>query len=148
MSTNGHSLKEPTVAKSVAGLTHDAIQLAELQTELLMHDLRESGRRTRTSLVFGVIGLCVLLSSIPILLIALAELLVGQLGWSPAAAYGAAAIVGLTVSVAAFAMAYVRLKQGIFSLDNSREELSRNIEWMKLQLSKSRARDCDISNYR
>jgi putative superfamily III holin-X len=138
MNTNGQSLKEPTVAKSVAGLAHDAIQLAELQTELLMHDLRESGQRTRTSLVCGMIGMCLLLGSLPVILIALAELLAGQLGWPQSAAYAAAAVVGMAISATAFAMAYSRFKQGIFTLENSREELTRNIEWMKLQLSKSR----------
>jgi hypothetical protein len=145
MNTNGRNrIQEPTIAGSVSGMAHDAIELAELQTHLLLYDVKKSGKRARTSLALCVCGACVLLGSLPIVLIALAELFISQLEWTNAAGYALAAAIGLLLSAILFVLAYIRFKSGIFSLERSREELNRNIAWFKSQLSKSRRGGSDI----
>jgi hypothetical protein len=140
MTTNGRTRPfEPTVTSSVADFTHDAIELAELQLQLLMHDVKASSARARTSLVLALLGLCVLLSSAPIALMALAEYFIDQLNWSSAASYAAAAAVGFLLSFADFVATYLQMKRGLVTLERSREELQRNVRWLKSQLRSSTA---------
>ena len=83
MKENGrHRVQMPEVAESVSGLTHDVIELAELQAQLLTSELKKSSQKTRTCLILAIVGFCLLLASIPVALFALAEVLVEQLDWS------------------------------------------------------------------
>jgi len=122
------------VATSFAGLTHDVIELAELQAQLFAVDVKRTTTNAKSSFVMTIIGVCVLLGSIPVGLIALAELLHEQLDWSRAAGYGVATLVGLLVSGAVLAVGYVQLRNGFSALERSREELNRNIAWIKSSL--------------
>lgn len=126
--------KQPNVAASVSGLTHDVIELAELQAQLFSVELKETTQNTRTSLLLGVVGVCILLGTVPVALIALAQLLVEQLGWSQAAGYGVATLVGLAASGAFAAGAYSHFRTGVATMRRSRDELSRNIAWVKSSL--------------
>ena len=99
MNGNGRQRAQmPDVAGSVSGLTHDVIELAELQSQLLMLDLKKSTQKTRTCLILAIIGVCLLLASLPVALMALAALLVEQLEWSQSAALGVATLVGLVLA--------------------------------------------------
>jgi hypothetical protein len=140
MITNGRtSVAEPSVAASVADMTRDAIELGELQAQLFGYDIKRSGERARSSLILSVVGVCLLLSAFPVLLMALAVLLNTLIEWPPAAGYAVAGVVGLLASGAVLALAYSQFKQGILTFERSREELSRNIAWLKTQLSRTRS---------
>lgn len=137
MNGNGrYSAKPPNVAASVSELTNDVIELTELQTQLFVLDLKKSAQKARTCLILSVVGICFLLGSIPVALFALAELLVAQLAWSRAAGFGVAALVGLLLSAIVVGVAWGYIKDGLVSLDRSREELNRNIAWLKSTLRK------------
>jgi hypothetical protein len=139
MNTDGRVKTErPNVATSFSELTHDAIELAELQAQLLALDIKETSQSTKTSLILAIVGSCLLLGTIPIALIAMAELLIEQLDWSHSASYGVATLVGILVSAGILATAFARFRSGISSMKRSREELSRNIAWIKTSL-RSRA---------
>jgi putative superfamily III holin-X len=139
MNTNGRARAEqPNVATSFSELTHDAIELAELQAQLFALDVKETTQSTKTSLILTIVGSCLLLASLPVALIALAELLVEQLEWSRSAGYGVATLVGIVVSAGILATAYARFRSGLGTLKRSREELRRNIDWIKSSL-RSRA---------
>jgi hypothetical protein len=139
MSTNGRTRAErPNVATSFSGLTHDAIELAELQAQLFTLDVKETTQSVKVSLTLAIVGVSLLLGAIPIALIALAELLTYLLDWPRAASYGVSTLVGLLLSGALIATAYSRLKSGMGAMKRSREELSRNITWIKSSL-RSRA---------
>jgi len=135
MNTNGRVRdEEPNVATSFAGLAHDVIELGELQAQLFVHDVKSTAQKTRTSLLLGVIGACVLLGSVPVLLFAVAELCVEQLGWPRSAGFGLAAVIGVGASAALLAAAWNRLSVGLNAMQRSRDELSRNIAWIKSSL--------------
>jgi len=135
MTTNGHyNGKAPNVAASVSDLTHDVIELSELQAQLLTLDARQSVEKARICLVLAVVGVCMLLGTIPVALLALAALLVQLLEWSIAAAMATSMLVGLAITAAVFAFAYSYIKKGIVSFDRSRQELRRNIAWIKSTL--------------
>jgi uncharacterized membrane protein YciS (DUF1049 family) len=135
MNGNGrYQTRMPDVAGSVSGLTHDVIELGELQAKLLALDLKKSSRKTRTCLILAVIGICVLLGSIPVALLALAEVLVEQLEWSRSAALGVATLVGLLLTAIFAGAAYAIVRSGLLSLQRSREEFNNNIAWIKSTL--------------
>jgi len=135
MNTNGDTrTNEPTVAASFADLTNDIIELGELQAQLLACDVKKTSQNVRTSLILFAIGLGLLLGCVPVVLIALAELLKSQLAWSPPAAYAVAAIVGLLCCAAALGVGYVKLRTGFDALNRSRVEFNRNIAWLKSTL--------------
>ena len=147
MNTNGHATKQPeertTRGESGAGasfssLAHDTIELAELQAQLLVLDVKTATLEARTSLVLLVVAACLLLGCIPVALFALAELSVAQFEWSRPAAFTVAAIVGLALSGAAVATAWSRLQIGLQSLKRSREELQRNLTWIKSNLKRTK----------
>ncbi len=145
MNTNGRVRdEEPTVATSFSGLAHDVIELGELQSQLFVHDVKSTAQKTRTSLVLGVVGACILLGSVPVLLFALAELLVEQFGWTRSAGFAVAALVGIVVSGGILAAAWNRLSVGLSSMQRSRDELSRNIAWIKSSLRSQSSPKSDL----
>lgn len=135
MSHNGrHRAPMPDVAGSVSGLTHDVVELTELQLRLLRLDVQKSTHKLRWCLTLAIIGICLLIASIPVALFALAELFVEQLEWTRPAAFGAAALVGLLLSVIFAGSAYGIVRSGLFSLERSRDELNNNVAWFKSTL--------------
>jgi Putative Actinobacterial Holin-X, holin superfamily III len=135
MNSNGRQRPQmPDVAGSVSGLTHDVIELTELQAQLFLLDLKKSSQKTRTCVILAIIGVCLLLASLPVALFALAELLVEQLEWSPSAGLGVATLVGLLLSAIFAGAAYSIVRSGLVSLERSRDEFNRNIAWIKSTL--------------
>jgi hypothetical protein len=135
MNTNGRVRdEEPNVTGSFSGLAHDAIELAELQAQLFTLDVKSATQRTRTSIMLSIIGVCMLLGSIPVALHTLAELLVEQAGWSQTAGFAVATLVGIGLSLGFLAVAWTRFRTGLNAMQRSREELNRNIAWIKSNL--------------
>lgn len=135
MNTNGQSKSgEPNIAASFSGLAHDVIELAELQAQLFTLDIKSTSEKTRTSLVLAVAGACALLGSVPVALFALGELFQKFLGISEAAGFGLAALVGVVLSAVLMMAAWSNFKSGEASMRRSREELSRNLAWVKSNL--------------
>jgi len=139
MITNGRVReKEPNVATSMSELTHDVIELAELQTQLFALDVKSTTRKTRTSLILAVVGICLLLGSIPIGLMAIAYMFIERLAWSQAAGLAVAMLIGLVLSGGFLAAGYAQITKGMGAMKRSRDELSRNIAWIKSNLRSQR----------
>jgi hypothetical protein len=135
MNTNGRVRdEEPNVATSFSGLAHDVIELSELQGRLFAHDVKCTTQKTKTSLLLTIVGVCVLLGSVPVLLFALGQLITEQTGWPLSAGLAIAAVVGIAVSAALMLAAWNRLSSGLSSLQRSRDEFSRNVAWIKSSL--------------
>jgi hypothetical protein len=135
MSTNGRVRdEEPNVATSFSGLAHDVIELGELQAQLFVHDVKNTTQKTRTSLLLSVVGACVLLGSVPVMLLALGEFIADRTGWPRSGAFAIAALIGIGVSTGFLAAAWNRLSVGLNSMQRSRDELTRNIAWVKSSL--------------
>jgi len=139
MITNGRvRQKEPDVATSFSELTHDVIELAELQAQLLALDVKTTTQKTRTSLILAVVGICILLGSIPVGLMAISHIFIDQLQWPPAAGYAVGMLIGIVLSAAFMAAGYYQISTGFSALERSREELRRNIAWIKSSLRSQR----------
>jgi hypothetical protein len=141
MNTNGPTRPgQPGVASSFAELSHNAIELAELQAQLFSLDVKETSQSAGISIALIVGSVCMLLGTVPVVLIAIAQLLVEKLDWSQSAGYGVAALIGILASAGIGAAAYTRFSSGMAAMKRSREELNRNIAWLKSNLrSRSQA---------
>jgi hypothetical protein len=126
--------KTPNVAASVSDLTHDVIEISELQVQLLSLDAKQSVEKLKACIVMAVIGAAIVLGSIPVALLAIGAVFVERLDWPYDAAIGVATAIGLAAAGAVLAVAYSYVKRGLVSFDRSREELQRNIAWLKSTL--------------
>jgi hypothetical protein len=122
------------VASSFSELTHNAIELAELQAQLFSLDVKETSQSAGISIALVVGSVCVLLGTVPVALIAIAQVFVEKLQWSQSAGYGMAALIGTIASAGVGAAAYTRFSSGIATMKRSREEFNRNIAWLKSNL--------------
>jgi hypothetical protein len=135
MISNGrHNGKPANVAASVSDLTHDVIELSELQMQLLALDAKQSVEKARMVVLLAVIGVCLLLGVIPVALLTIAAMLVQFLEWSIAAATATATLIGLVITGGVLGIAWAQVKQGMVSLNRSRDELRRNVAWLKSTL--------------
>jgi hypothetical protein len=135
MNSNGRVREEePSVATSFSELAHDVIELAELQAQLVAHDVKSTAQKTRTSLLLSVVGVCVLLGAVPVLLMAIGEFISEQAGWPQSAGLAIAAAIGIVASGVLLATAWNRLSAGLSSMQRSRDEFNRNISWIKSTL--------------
>lgn len=140
VNTNGKAKPAaPNVAASFTVLAHDAIELAELQAKLLKLDAQAAARDSGMSIALLVVGACLLLGCVPVALVALGEWFVVQFGWPRSGAYGAVAAIGLVLSVGASVAAWYRLRSAGAALQRSRDELNRNLAWIKSNLKRDRS---------
>ena len=140
MITNGKAKTgEPSVVASFSDLAHDVVELGELQTQLLKLDVTAAWLRMKTGVVLLVVGACLLLGCIPILWLTIAESLVEFADWSRTAAMGVAFLIGVAVAGAFTAIAWIKLKAMFETFERSRDELNRNIAWIKSSLKRTPA---------
>ncbi len=137
---NGFKPHKSSVTKSVASLARDAVELGELQLELIKLDTAEAVRKFQSTIVLAAIGAFLLIACLPVALHGVAEALVEFADWTRPVAFGASVGVGLGVSAIVLGFSWSRLKKGLASWRRSSEEFSRNIEWLKSALE-----DDDIS---
>ena len=144
MSTNGRIRdEEPNVATSFSGLAHDVIELGELQARLLALDVKKTSVDARMAFVLTVVGASFLLCSISVGLFALAELLHEELKWDKSTADLVTAVVGVVLGGGILAAAWHQWQSGMSALTRSREELSRNVAWLKMSLRNQPAAQAD-----
>jgi hypothetical protein len=138
MSINGKAgAKRVNVVADFSELAHDVIELSELQAKLLALDVKATTRRMRAAIAFAIVGACILLGSVPVVLMIAAEALVEFAAWSRTASTALAAAIGLLLSAIVLAIAWQRLKTMLTAFDRSREELSRNLLWLKTSLQRN-----------
>jgi hypothetical protein len=124
------------VARTASDLVHDVVQLVELQAALFKEDAREGTKKLVKAGLFFAAAACCLVGSIPVLLLTLAYSLIELLDWSYTAALGTAAVTGLLVALAAGLAGKTFWKQFDSAFDRSREELPRNLTWIKRALTR------------
>jgi hypothetical protein len=139
MITNGKPIaKDTNVVGHFSELAHDVVELAQLQGQLLTLDMTATWQRMKVGVLLTIVGACVLLGSVPIVLLIAAESLVEFAGWSRTAAAAVAGGGGLLAAAAILAFAWLQLQTMLESFNRSREELSRNLEWLKTSLQRQR----------
>jgi hypothetical protein len=134
---NGSTPSPPNgVAKGMGELTHDIVSLAELQFELFRIDCREGLKRMLIPVALLLAAGIVAAGTVPIALMLVAELLVQAAGLSRAAAYSIAALGGFIVAAAVGLVGWSYLRGVVRVFERSREELTRNMTWIKRALKR------------
>ena len=135
---NGSTPAPPNgIAKDMGELTHDIVSLAELQFELFRNDCRGGLKGLLLPVALLLVAGTVAVGTVPMALILLAELLVQAAGLSRAAAFALAALSGLIVAVALGVVGWSQLRGFGRVFQRSREELTRNMTWVKHALKRS-----------
>jgi uncharacterized membrane protein YqjE len=125
------------VIGNLAEFGGDITTLAELQAKLAVIDLKEGGARAAVPTAALAASAALALGGLPVLLFGVAELIHQyggmKLGW----ALVLTAVVALIVAGIVGAVAALRLSRCFESFRRSREELQRNISWIKTVLAYS-----------
>jgi hypothetical protein len=141
---NGHSKTQfppGAVARDIGSLAHDAIELSELQFDLFKIELRQAALGLIGPVVLFAVAAITILASLPLLLFFVATALIEWAGWSGAyapwaylTAFGIGALLAAIVGVVGWTI----LKRKLVLFRSSREELTRNIAWIKNALRAGR----------
>jgi hypothetical protein len=134
---NGSTPAPPDgVAKDMGELTHDIVSLAELQLELFRNDCREGMKGLLIPVALLLVAGMVAAGTVPIALILLAEFLDQAAGLSRVAAFSIATLSGFIVAVALGFVGWSRIRGFGRVFERSREELTRNMTWIKHALKR------------
>ena len=122
------------VAKDMGELTSDVMSLAQLQLELFTTDCRTGmkGLLTPVLLLLGA-GLAAF-GTVPVVLLLMAEVLMRVAGFSWLAALSTAALSGLLVTIVLGIAGWSQVRGVGRVFQRSREELIRNLNWIKHSL--------------
>ncbi|WZP00470.1 phage holin family protein [Isosphaeraceae bacterium EP7] len=134
MKNNGIATPLEGVVESVAGLGGDIASLAELQGKLALADLRESTSQATVPATLLATGVVVALSTVPVALVGLAYLVAESTGWRTSLAFLATAAAALAVALVVSYVGYLGLTKSFGSFRRSRDELTRNVSWIKTVL--------------
>ena len=118
-------------------LTHDIVSLAELQYELVRNDYRAGMKGLLTPVVLLLGAGIVALGTVPVALLLMAEILIQVAGLSRASALSIAALSGFLAAVALGVVGWSQLRGVGRVFQRSREEWTRNLNWIKLALKRS-----------
>ena len=140
LKSDGRESPAAGVRHSVSGVLHDALTLAELQFKLLAVDAQETSRRALTPIALLGGAAVFAASALPLLLIALAQVLRDQAEWPPALATLTAVAVGLVVSGLLALFGYLGLRRCLAPFNRSREEFNRSVAWLKSTLKRDEIR--------
>jgi hypothetical protein len=124
----------PAEFEGVAEFVDDLASLAELQAKLAAVDFRDAARKSAVPLVLTVVGLTVVVASVPVALLGTGWLLASALkihqGWAMLLTAGAAiALAGLVAGWGA-----MQLSHSFESFRRSRKQLWLNLAWVRTVL--------------
>jgi len=122
---------------SVAGLGNDIATLAELQAKLVALDFKESTSKAIVPLALGMAGLVVIVSSVPVIIVGVGLLVAEAFAISNALALLLTALAAIVVSGLVVYFAVRTLRRGVEVFRRSREELNRNLSWIRTVLMHS-----------
>jgi uncharacterized membrane protein YqjE len=127
-------------ARGVGDFTHDVLTLTELQAQLLAADLQECRQRLLVPALLLFCGVAVSLACFPIALAALALFLVQFLKISWAAGFLLSLTAGSVFGALLIVVGWRQVGTRIAILQRSKQELIRNLKWIKKVLDHSRTR--------
>jgi len=125
------------VTQGASSVVADALDLAELQTQLLKTDAANCLRQAKPSVTGLVVALALLLSSLPVLASGLAELLSWSLEWP---LWVCQLLVGGVFLAAGLLIAWMcarKLKTALSAFSTTQREGAANIAWLKQTITRS-----------
>lgn len=122
------------VVGGIAEFGNDIATLVELQAKLAVLDFKECQARAMVPLVMAVSGIVIGLASLPVALFGVASLLASALTISEGWALLLSAAIAMVVAVMLAVIAVMKLRTSFESFRRTREELVRNISWIRTVL--------------
>jgi hypothetical protein len=131
----------------VADVIHNVTAMVELQARLFLADGKATIKRALLAIALWALGISILIGCIPVGLLATTELLVVRAGLTRSWALGLSAGAGFALAVALVVVASLLLRTSAAALQPSREELGRNLEWIKYILKTRGSTARDLGNH-
>ena len=125
---------EQQVVGGITGFGSDIATLAELQAELAVADLKEALQKASLSLALIVIGVICAIGALPVALLGVAALLATALKISSPWAMVLTGGGVLGVALVVVAVSITKVGPSFASFRRSREELARNLAWVRTVL--------------
>jgi len=119
-----------TITHSAGQVVRDIMTLVELQVKLFRNDVGDTAARFLRPAAIFMAGVLLLLATIPVCLLAIAQVLMA-IGLPAVAAYTLVALISLIVAGAMAVWAWQRFRTMPPAFTRSREELAQNIAWIK-----------------
>ena len=129
--TNGNGSSRGDVVGGLAEFGDDLLSLAELQARLAAMELRQNVAAARFGGAIIGVAAVLALAALPVALAGVAELLVAFAGMNRG--FALLAVAGVTIAIAGIgiAIAAARLRGSDLGFPLSREEFSRNLNWIR-----------------
>jgi len=125
---------EQQVVGGITGFGSNIATLAELQAELAVTDLKESLQKAALPMGLLASGVIALIGALPVTLLGVAALLAAALrigsGWAMLLTGGSVIVLALVLVV----VSALRIGPSFSSFRRSREELERNLAWVRTVL--------------
>jgi hypothetical protein len=131
---NGNGASPGAVVGNLADFGDDLLNLAELQAHLAAIELRQNLQAARIGSVVIACGAVLAMAAIPIALAGIAELLVSYAGMNRGIALIAVSVATLAIAGICIALAIGRLRAADMGFPLTREEFTRNINWVRTVL--------------
>ncbi len=132
---DGSPVNQPEgVVGNITEFGNDVVTLMELQAQLAALDFKSAMSRATIPMVLIAVGCALLLASLPVALLGVAWLLASALSMSVGWAALLTALVVALVSAVVAVVALRRLLGSLESFRHSREELVRNVSWIRTVL--------------
>lgn len=130
-----HGSPSQALAQSAAGITHDLLTIAELQTRLLVADLRRLAQAALWGLAAWVAAVALLFALVPTALAGAGLLLAAALDQSPGVGLLWVALGATIVLAILIVVGWWQFRRQLESLQRSRQELDKNLALVKRILS-------------
>ncbi len=125
------SNSQASFAESVAKFIRDLLRMGDLQLQLLSIDLKAVGQSARFATALGLVGLGLLVGSVPVLMFGVAGVL-HLLSLIPMEyAWILVGGMGCTLGMIVLGNAVNRLTQVSLAMKRSQEEFHKNLEWVR-----------------
>ncbi len=122
---------------SVAGFGENLLTLGELQARLTAIEIRQNLDSVKHGGALFVAGSILAISSLPVVMVGVAELLVSELGMKRGYALLSAAMTAIVIAGACIVVARSWLRKKPFGFPLAGEEFARNMNWLRTILRHS-----------
>jgi hypothetical protein len=140
----GNGASPGDVVSNVTGFADELLSLAELQARLAAIEAKQNVRAVTAGSVMLLTGGVIALAALPIALAGVAELLVSLAGMNRGYALISVAVAAFAIAGVCVTIAVARLRASDIGFPLSREEFTRNLNWIRTVLlySGRSARPC------
>lgn len=122
------------LASTVSDFAGDFVELVELQVKLAKADAKVAGKRAMVPILGLLVGLCILLSSLPVLALGVALAITDALSLPPWQAYLGLGVVMALLAVGVIYISIKKVKSALGQFKQSAMQLANNVSWVKKNL--------------